>query len=164
MSVNMYRVDKVVSSPAAAVDDIADGSSVGIAGFGVAHRFPSSLVTALRDKGVKGLTVYCNGLGQPGYPTAHLLADGGQIAHLVACFSARPGIVSEAERQIRSGQMTVEMVPQGTLVERMRAGGAGLAAIYTPVSVGTSIAKGKEVRYFDGLPYVLERAITTDLR
>ena len=162
MSVNMYRVDKVVSSPAAAVDDIADGSSVGIAGFGVAHRFPSSLVTALRDKGVKGLTVYCNGLGQPGYPTAHLLADGGQIAHLVACFSARPGIVSEAERQIRSGQMTLEMVPQGTLVERMRAGGAGIAAVYTPVSVGTAIADGKEMRYFDGRAYVLERAITTD--
>jgi 3-oxoacid CoA-transferase len=128
----------------------------------VAHRFPSSLVTALRDRAVTGLTVYCNGLGQPGHPTAHVLAESGQIAHLVTCFSARPGIVSEAERQIRSGHMTLEMVPQGTLVERMRAGGAGLAAIYTPVSVGTSIAEGKEVRYFDGLPYVLERAITTD--
>jgi 3-oxoacid CoA-transferase len=155
-------MDKVVSSPAAAVEDIVDGSTVGIAGFGVAHRFPSSLVTALRDRAVTGLTVYCNGLGQPGQPTAHLLADGGQIAHLVTCFSARPGIVSEAERQIRSGRMTLEMVPQGTLVERMRAGGAGLAAIYTPVSVGTSIADGKEVRSFDGRAYVLERAITTD--
>src|SRR5687768_4832490 len=82
-------MDKVVSSPALAVDDIADGAAVGIAGFGVAHRFPSSLVTALRDRGVGGLTVYCNGLGQPGHPTAHLLADSGQIAHLVACFSAR---------------------------------------------------------------------------
>src|SRR5690242_10847736 len=155
-------MDKTVSSPAAAVEDIVDGATVAIAGFGVAHRFPSSLVTALRDRGVKGLTVYCNGLGQPGHPTAHLLAEAGQIAHLVTCFSARPGIVSEAERQIRSGQMTLEMVPQGTLVERMRAGGAGLAAIYTPVSVGTSIADGKDVRYFDGQPYVLERAITTD--
>ena len=155
-------MDKVVSSPAAAIEDIADGSSIGIAGFGVAHRFPSSLVTALHERAVKGLTVYCNGLGQPGHPTAHLLADGGQIAHLVTCFSARPGVVSEAERQIRSGQMTLEMVPQGTLVERMRAGGAGLAAIYTPVAVGTAIAEGKDVRYFDGRAYVLERAITTD--
>jgi 3-oxoacid CoA-transferase len=155
-------MDKVVASPAAAVEDIVDGSTVGVAGFGVAHRFPSSLLTALHDKRVKGLTVYCNGLGQPGHPTAHLLADGGQIAHLVTCFSARPGIVTEAERQIQSGQMTLEMVPQGTLVERMRAGGAGIAAIYTPVSVGTSIADGKDVRYFDGRPYVLERAITTD--
>src|SRR5262245_39626304 len=155
-------MDKVFPSPAAAVDDIVDGASVGIAGFGVAHRFPSSLVTALRDKGVQGLTVYCNGLGQPGFPTAHLLADSGQIARLVTCFSARPGVVSEAERQIPAGHRTLEMVPQGTLVERMRAGGAGLAAIYTPVSVGTVIADGKEVREFDGRAYVLERAITTD--
>ena len=114
-------MDKVVSSPAEAVADIVDGATIGIAGFGVAHRFPSSLITALRDRGVKGLTVYCNGLGQPGHPTAHLLADGGQIAHLVTCFSARPGVVSAAERAIGSGQMTLEMVPQGTLVERMRA-------------------------------------------
>ena len=155
-------MDKVIASPAEAVEDIPDGAAIGIAGFGVAHRFPSSLITALRDKGVKGLTVYCNGLGQPGYPTAHLLADGGRIAHLVACFSARPGVVSVAERAIRSDQMTLEIVPQGTLVERMRAGGAGLAAFYTPVAVGTPIAAGKDLRYFDGRPYVLERAITTD--
>lgn len=155
-------MDKVVASPAAAVADIVDGASIGIAGFGVAHRFPSSLITALRDKGSKNLTIYCNGLGQPGHPTAHLLADAGQIAHLVTCFSARPGVVSDAERAIDSGQMTLEMVPQGTLVERMRAGGAGLAAIYTPVAVGTGIAAGKDIRYFDGRPYVLERAITTD--
>ncbi len=155
-------MDKVVSSPAAAVEDIVDGSTVGIAGFGVAHRFPSSLVTALHERAVTGLTVYCNGLGQPGHPTAHLLADGGQIARLVTCFSARPGVVSEAERQISSGRMTLEMVPQGTLVERMRAGGAGLPAFYTPVAVGTPIADGKEVRHFDGRPYVLEHAITTD--
>jgi 3-oxoacid CoA-transferase len=154
--------DKVVPSPADAVADIVDGATIGIAGFGVAHRFPSSLITALRDQGARGLTIYCNGLGQPGHPTAHLLADSGQIAHLVTCFSARPGVVSEAERAIQSGRMTLEMVPQGTLVERMRAGGAGLAAIYTPVSVGTSIADGKDTRYFDGRPYVLERAITTD--
>jgi 3-oxoacid CoA-transferase len=155
-------MDKVFDSPAAAVADVTDGATIGIAGFGVAHRFPSSLITALHDKAVTGLTVYCNGLGQPGHPTAHLLADGGQIAHLVTCFSARPGVVSAAERSIGSGQMTLEMVPQGTLVERMRAGGAGLAAIYTPTSFGTSIADGKDVRYFDGKPYVLERAITTD--
>ena len=155
-------MDKVASSPEAAVADIVDGSTVGIAGFGVAHRFPSSLLTALRDKAVKRLTVYCNGLGQPGHPTAHMLADGGQIAHLVTCFSARPGVLSTAERQIQAGQMTLEMVPQGTLVERMRAGGAGIAGFYTPVSVGTSIADGKDVRYFDGRPYVLERAITTE--
>jgi 3-oxoacid CoA-transferase len=155
-------MDKRVASPAAAVADIGDGASIGIAGFGVAHRFPSSLITALRDKGSAGLTVYCNGLGQPGFPTAHLLADNHQIRHLVTCFSARPGVVSEAERQIRAGQMSLELVPQGTLVERMRAGGAGIPAFYTPTAVGTSLAAGKDIRYFDGRPYVLERAITTD--
>jgi len=155
-------MDKVVASPAAAVADIGDGASIGIAGFGVAHRFPSSLILALRDKGSSGLTVYCNGLGQPGFPTAHLLADSHQIGRLVTCFSARPGVVSEAERQIRAGQMSLELVPQGTLVERMRAGGAGIPAFYTPTSVGTSLAAGKDIRYFDGKPYVLERAITTD--
>lgn len=155
-------MDKLVASPAMAVADVRDGASVGIAGFGVAHRFPSSLIIALREKGSGGLTVYCNGLGQPGFPTAHLLADSHQISHLVTCFSARPGVVSEAERQIQAGQMTLELVPQGTLVERMRAGGAGIPAFYTPTAVGTSLAAGKDIRYFDGLPYVLERAITTD--
>jgi 3-oxoacid CoA-transferase len=155
-------MDKLVASPAAAVADIGDGASVGIAGFGVAHRFPSSLIVALRDQGSSGLTVYCNGLGQPGFPTAHLLADSHQISRLVTCFSARPGVVSEAERQIRAGQMELELVPQGTLVERMRAGGAGIPAFYTPTAVGTSLAAGKDVRYFGGRPYVLERAITTD--
>jgi 3-oxoacid CoA-transferase len=155
-------MDKLVASPAVAVADVRDGASIGIAGFGVAHRFPSSLIIALCEKGSCGLTVYCNGLGQPGFPTAHLLADSHQISHLVTCFSARPGVVSEAERQIQAGQMTLELVPQGTLVERMRAGGAGIPAFYTPTAVGTSLAAGKDIRYFDGLPYVLERAIITD--
>ena len=156
-------MDKLVASSAAAVADIKDGASVAIAGFGVAHRFPSSLIIALRDQGSVGLTVYCNGLGQPGFPTAHLLADSHQISHLVTCFSARPGVVSEAERQIRGGQMSLELVPQGTLVEPMRAGGAGLPAFYTPTAVGTSLApRGRTSGYFDGRPHVLERAITTD--
>ena len=147
---------------AEAVADIEDGASVGIAGFGLSHRYPSTLISALGEKGPRGLTVYCNGLGQPGFPTGHLLADNHQIGHLVTCFSARPGVVSEAEKQILAGEMTLEMVPQGTLVERMRAGGAGLAAVYTPTGYGTEIASGKDIRYFDGRPYVLERAITTD--
>lgn len=155
-------MDKVVASPAEAVADIVDGSSVAVAGFGVGHRFPSSLLVALHDLGSKGLTVYCNGLGQPGHATAHLLADGHQIAHLGACFSARPGVVSEAEKQIASGMMTLEMIPQGILVERMRAGAAGLPAFYSPVGLGSEVAEGKDVRYFDGSPYVLERSIRPD--
>jgi 3-oxoacid CoA-transferase A subunit len=156
------RMDKVVASPAEAVFDIGDGASVGIARFGVSHRFPSSLIKALHDSGSSGLTVYCNGLGQPGFPTAHLLADNHQIARPVTCFSARPGVVSEAERQIQAGEMSLEMVAQGTLVERMRAGGTGIPAFYTPTAVGTALAEGKGIRYFDGKPYVLEHAITTD--
>lgn len=155
-------MDKLRSSPAEAVADIVDGSSVAVAGFGVGHRFPSSLLVALHERGSKGLTVYCNGLGQPGHPTAHLLADGGQIGHLGTCFSARPGVVSEAEKQISSGLMTLEMIPQGILVERMRAGAAGIPAFYSPVGLGSEIAEGKDVRYFDGAPYVLEHAIHPD--
>lgn len=155
-------MDKVYSSPAEAVADIPDGAHVAIAGFGVTHRFPSSLITALRAHGAKGLTVYCNGLGQQGHPTAHMLAENGQIAKLVASFTSRPGPPSVAEQQILNGEMAYEMVPQGTLVERMRAGGAGIAAVYTPAGVGTAVAEGKEVREFDGVPYLLERAIRTD--
>ncbi|GAB2965911.1 3-oxoacid CoA-transferase [Amycolatopsis acidiphila] len=155
-------MDKVKASPADTVRDIRAGASIAVAGFGVAHRFPSSLIVALREQGTSGPTVYCNGLGQPGTPTAHLLAENKQIARLVTCFSARPGIVSEAERQIRAGTLELELVPQGTLMERMRAGGAGIPAFYTPAGVGTAIAGGKDVRYFDGRPFVLERAITTD--
>ena len=151
-----------VMSAAEAVADIGDGASLGVAGFGVSHRYPSTLITALRDLGPTGLTVYCNGLGQPGFPTAHLLADNHQIGHLVTCFSARPGVVSEAEKQIEAGEMTLEMVAQGTLVERMRAGGAGIPAFYTPTGYGSQVAEGRDIRYFDGRPYVLERAITTD--
>jgi 3-oxoacid CoA-transferase len=154
--------DKVYDSPAAAVADIPDGASVAIAGFGITHRFPSSLVLALRDHGARALTVYCNGLGQPGQPTAQILAENRQISRLVASFSARPGPVTAAEEQILAGEMDFEIVPQGTLVERMRAGGAGIPAFYTPVGVGTAVAEGKDVTTFDGKPYVLERGITTD--
>ncbi|TNC26869.1 3-oxoacid CoA-transferase [Amycolatopsis alkalitolerans] len=156
-------MDKVKNSPAEAVRDIPHGASIAIAGFGVAHRFPSSLIVALHEQGTPGLTVYCNGLGQPGAPTAHLLAENKQISRLVTCFSARPGIVSEAERQIRAGTMELEMVPQGTLVERMRAGAAGIPAFYTPAGAGTGIAEGKDVRHFDGKPYLLEHAIRPDV-
>ena len=156
-------MDKIVASSAEAVADVGDGASIAIAGFGLSHRFPSSLIVALAERGSKQLTVYCNGLGQPGFPTAHLLAENHQLSRLVASFSARPGVrESEAEEQMKRGELEFEIVPQGTLVERMRAGGAGLAAVYTPVGYGTPIANGKEIREFDGKPYVLEKAITAD--
>ncbi|GAA4415766.1 3-oxoacid CoA-transferase subunit B [Georgenia halophila] len=154
--------DKVFDSAAGAVADIPDGASVAISGFGISHRFPSSLLEALADQGAKALTVYCNGLGSQGAPTAQLLAENEQISHLVASFSSRPGPPTLAEEQIVAGKLDFEVVPQGILVERMRAGGAGLAAFYTTVGVGTAVAEGKEVRDFDGVPHILERAITTD--
>src|SRR3984957_5284486 len=151
-----------VMTAAEAVADIRDGSSLGVAGFGGSHRYPSTLIPALRGLGPTGLTVYCNGLGQPGFPTAHLLADNHQIARLVTCFSARPGGGAGAGKQIEARELTLELVAQGTLVERMRAGGAGIPAFYTPTGYGSEVAEGKDIRYFDGKPYVLERAITTD--
>src|SRR6202044_4281765 len=99
-------------------------------------------IRAVRDPGPGSLTVYCNGLGQPGFPTAHMLADNHQIAHLVTCFSARPGVVSEAEKQIEAGEMTLEIVAQGTLVERMRAGGAGIPAFSPPTGYGPEGGRG----------------------
>lgn len=155
-------IDKVYDSPAAAVADIPNGASVAIAGFGLSHRFPSSLVVALRDHGATDLTVYCNGLGSQGAETAQLLAENEQISHLVASFSSRPGPPTIAEEQIVAGKMQFEVVPQGILVERMRAGGAGIAGFYTEVGVGTAVADGKDVRYFDGRPHILERGITCD--
>jgi 3-oxoacid CoA-transferase len=155
-------VDKVFDSAEEAVADVPDGASVSIAGFGITHRFPATLITALRDRGARGLTVYCNGLGQPGQPTAQMLAENKQIARLVASFSARPGPATAAEAQIAAGEVKLELVPQGTLVERMRAGGAGIPAFFTPAGAGTAIADGKEVRYFGGRPHILERGIQTD--
>jgi 3-oxoacid CoA-transferase len=155
-------VDKVVASPEEAIRDLADGSSIAIAGFGLAHRFPSSLLAAVRDKGAKDLCLVCNSLGAADELRAQMLVDNGQVTRLIVSFSARPGMRSRAEELIAAGDVSVELVPQGTLVERMRAGGAGLAAIYTPTGVGTPIADGKELRYFDGKAYILERALRVD--
>jgi 3-oxoacid CoA-transferase len=153
---------KVVASAADAVADIAEGASVAIAGFGVRSRFPTSLILALRDRGVGNLTIVCNSLGGVEDMRGMLLAENRQIRHLITSFSARPGKRSIAEELIASGEMSVELVPQGVLVERMRAVAAGLPAFYSPVGVGTPIAEGKETRCFDGRTYVLETALPVD--
>ena len=143
-------MDRVVARPAEAVADIGDGASIAIAGFGLSHRFPSSLIVALSERGSKQLTVYCNGLGSPGFPTAHLLAENHQLSRLVASFSARPGVrESEAEDQMKRGELAFEIVPPGTLVARMRAGGAGLAGIFHPVASGPPAAGAPEGPEFD---------------
>ena len=130
-------MDKVVASPEQAVADISDGATIAIAGFSVGHRFATSLILALREKGTKELTLVCNSLGDPGATRGQILAENKQVKKLIAAFSVRPGTPTASEAQITAGEMEVELVPQGILVERCRAGGAGIPAFYSPTSVGT---------------------------
>jgi 3-oxoacid CoA-transferase len=155
-------MDKVYASPEQAIADIAEGATIAIAGFSVGHRFATSLIIALRDRGTKNLTLVCNSLGDPGATRGQILAENRQVKKLIAAFSMRAGTPTAAEDQIMAGEMEVEVVPQGILVERCRAGGAGIPAFYSPTGVGTAIAQGKEVREFNGKPHVLERAIQVD--
>jgi 3-oxoacid CoA-transferase len=155
-------MDKIFASPERAVADIADGATIAIAGFSVGHRFANSLIIALREKGTKGLTLVCNSLGDPGATRGQILAESRQVKKLIAAFSVRPGTPTASEEQITAGEMEVELVPQGILVERCRAGGAGIPAFYSPTSVGTDLVKGREIREFDGKPHVLEHAIHVD--
>ena len=155
-------MNKVVASPEAAVADIPDGATVAIAGFGLGHRFASSLLLALRTQGTRDLCLVCNSMGGPGEIRGQILAENKQVKRIITSFSVRPGVETATEQQIAAGEMEVELVPQGTLVERCRAGGAGIPAFYTPTSIGTALTEGKEIREFDGKPYVLERAIRVD--
>ena len=155
-------MDKVIDSPQKAIADVPDGATIAIAGFSVGHRFATSLLRALRDKGTKELCLVCNSLGDPGAERGQMLAENKQVKRLIAAFSVRPGTPTASEEQIGTGEMAVELVPQGILVERCRAGGAGIPAFYSPTSVGTAIADGKEIRNFDGKPHVLEHAIHVD--
>jgi 3-oxoacid CoA-transferase len=155
-------MNKVFASPQHAIADIPDGATIAIAGFSVAHRFAASLIIALREKGTKELCLVCNSLGDPGATRGQILAENKQVKKLIAAFSVRPGTPTASEAQIAAGEMEVELVPQGILVERCRAGGAGIPAFYSPTSVGTDLVKGKEIRDFDGKPHVLERAIRVD--
>jgi 3-oxoacid CoA-transferase len=155
-------MNKVVESPEKAVADIPDGATIAIAGFSVGHRFATSLILALRERGTKGLTLVCNSLGDPGATRGQILAENRQVKKLIAAFSVRPGTPTASEEQITAGDMEVELVPQGILVERCRAGGAGIPAFYSPTSVGTDLVQGREIREFNGRPHVLEHAIHVD--
>jgi 3-oxoacid CoA-transferase len=155
-------MDKVCASPEAALADLTDGASIAVSGFGTSYGFACSLLVAARDKGVKNLTLVSNGLGAVGQLRGMLLVASGQVSRLIVSFSSRPGMRTPADDLIESGDIDVELVPQGTLVERMRAAGAGIPAFYTPTGVGTSIADGKEVRYFNGKPHILEQALPVD--
>lgn len=155
-------MNKVYSSPEAAVADIPDGATVAIASFGVGHSNPGSLVVALKDQGARNLCIVGNSLGAGGDYRSEMLVENQQVSRLVLSFSARPGFPSVAEEFVARGTLQLEMVPQGILIERMRAAGAGLPAFYSPVTAGTSLARGKEEREFSGKPYVLEHALPVD--
>jgi 3-oxoacid CoA-transferase subunit A len=140
-----------------AVADIHDGATLLVGGFGLCG-IPENLIKALRKKGVKNLTVVSNNCGVDHWGLG-LLLENKQIDKIYASYV---GENKEFERQVLSGELEVELVPQGTLSERLRAGGAGIPAFYTPAGVGTKIAEGKETRVFDGKEYVLEKAIKGD--
>ena len=157
----MGSIDKVAASAAAAVADIPDGARILLGGFGVIQSWPISLIMALHKRGVHDLTVVCNTPGV-GPTSPQILAENHQIKKLIASFAAYPTRPTPVEAAIKSGEIELELVPQGTLVERVRAGGAGLPAFYTPTGVGTAAANGKEERVFDGRRFVLETAIRAD--
>jgi 3-oxoacid CoA-transferase len=155
-------LDKVFASAREALADIRDGATIAIGGFSVGHRFALGLIGALRDQGTRDLCLVCNSLGAPGELRGQILAENRQVRKLIAAFSIRTGMVTAGEEQIAAGEMEVELVPQGILVERCRAGGAGIPAFYAAASVGTELATGRETRVFDGRTYVLEPAIHVD--
>lgn len=155
-------IDKRYSSPAEALADVADGATVFITGFGGAG-FPNVMIRALRDRGPKNLTVVVNSATHRYSFTHELIAAG--LVRKVICTAARghDKEPSPFERLWVEDRIELEMVPQGTFSERIRAGGAGIPAFYTPVGFGTELAEGKEVRSFDGREHVLEQAIKGDL-
>jgi len=150
-------VNKVVRDAREAIADIQEGATVMLGGFGLCG-IPENLISALRDKGTKNLTIISNNAGIDGRG-AGLLLEARQIRKIIATYVGENKLLEELTI---SGQIEVELVPQGTFSERMRAGGAGIAGFYTPTGFGTVVAEGKETREFSGRMYVLERALTAD--
>lgn len=150
-------MNKVFPSAEAAIFDIEDGASILCGGFGLCGN-PENLIRALHNKGVKNLTIISNNCGTDKYGLGILLQSK-QIKKMVSSYV---GENKNFEQQFLNGELEVELVPQGTLAERIRCGGAGIPAFYTPTAVGTMLGEGKEVREFDGREYLLERGITAD--
>lgn len=158
-------MNKLVRSADEAVADIFDGAVIHFGGF-AARGVPYELIAALRRKGVKNITAVCNDIwgGWRNFADVSVLVANRQLKKLIATFPvpASPLEKTPFEEQWRAGQVELEMVPQGTLAERLRAAGAGIPAFYTPTGVGTQFAKGKETRVFDGREYLLEVALRAD--
>src|SRR5947199_3566989 len=150
-------MNKVVASADEAIRDITDGSSIMVGRFGLCG-IPENLIEALVRKGVRSLTPISNNAGVDEFGLGKLLATG-QIKKHIGSYVGENKLF---ERLVLTGQLELELNPQGTLAERIRAGGAGIPAFFTPTGVGTMIAEGKEVREFDGRPYVMERALKAD--
>lgn len=148
---------KVWSSFEEAVADIIDGDTLAVGGFGLCG-IPEKSIAALVQKGIKDLTVVSNNCGVDNWGLGLLLANK-QINKMIASYVGENKIF---EQQFLSGELEVELTPQGTLAERLRAGGAGIPGFYTATGVGTPIAEGKEVKVFDGREYILEKGITAD--
>ncbi|HZS54217.1 MAG TPA: CoA transferase subunit A [Bryobacteraceae bacterium] len=150
-------MNKVVASADEAVANVFDGATVMIGGFGLCG-IPENLIAALVRKGVKGLNTISNNMGVDGFGMG-LMLEAGLIASHIGSYVGENKLL---ESMVIAGKLQVTLVPQGTLAERIRAGGAGIPAFYTPTGVGTMVAEGKEIREFDGRNYVLERGLTAD--
>jgi len=150
-------VSKVFPDAASAIRDLPDGAIVLVGGFGLCG-IPEELILALRDLGRRELTIVSNNAGTTDHGLVHLLRNQ-QVRKVMASYVGENDVF---EQLMLSGGLDVELVPQGTLAERMRAGGAGIPGFYTATGVGTKVAEGKETRTFDGREYVLERGITGD--
>ncbi len=152
-------MSKVFPSAAAALEGVvADGQTIAVGGFGLCG-IPEALIAALRDSKVKNLTCISNNAGVDGFGLGMLLATR-QISKMIASYV---GENKEFERQYLSGELELEFTPQGTLAEKLRAGGAGIPAFFTPTGYGTIVAEGKETREFDGKMYVMEHSLVPDV-
>jgi len=152
-------MNKIYPSAAKALDGIVhDGQLMAVGGFGLCG-IPEALIGALRDSGVRNLTVISNNAGVDGFGLGQLL-ETRQIKRMISSYV---GENKEFERQYLAGELELEFTPQGTLAEKLRAGGAGIPAFFTRTGVGTMVAEGKETREFDGLVYVMERALVPDV-
>lgn len=152
-------MNKVYPDAATALAGIVkDGQTIGVGGFGLCG-IPEALIAALRDSGVKNLTAISNNAGVDGFGLGQLLTTR-QIKKMISSYV---GENKEFERQYLAGELELEFTPQGTLAEKLRAGGAGIPAFFTRTGVGTLVAEGKEIREFDGHQYVMERALSPDV-
>ena len=150
-------MNKVYKNAAEALSDVKDNMTYLVGGFGLCG-IPENCIMALRDSGVKGITCVSNNAGVDDFGLGLLL----QTRQIKKMISSYVGENETFEKQFLSKELEVELCPQGTIAERLRAGGAGIPAFYTPTGVGTLVAEGKETKEFDGREYVLERAITGD--